>query len=169
MRSSYRLSNLKANEQLGMNAGTASKKLYRLLLYHYAFKLGKTTCLRCHNLIYEDQDFHLDHFEPWMDSSRAKELFFDLENVFLSHAACNISAGRRGIRYNATRFRGVYFDRSRKKKPWRVAITVDGRQTTVGSFFDPIEAAKKYNEEARKAFGDKAVLNKTSWGTGTIE
>ena len=40
-----------------------------------------------------------------------------------------------------------------------VQIQINGRQLNLGKFTTPMEAAKKYDDEARKAFGERAKLN----------
>ena len=34
-------------------------------------------------------DFSIDHIEPWRNKPNAKELFFDPNNIRLSHLGCN--------------------------------------------------------------------------------
>lgn len=45
------------------------------------------------------------------------------------------------------------------KKPWRARIMVNGKEITAGCFSCEVEAAKAYNELARKYFGEFAYLN----------
>ncbi len=56
-----------------------------------------------------------------------------------------------------TRYRGVNWDKSRQK--WRVSLKVDGSRRKFGSFTDETEAAKRYDEIAKKYRGEFAVLN----------
>ncbi len=56
-----------------------------------------------------------------------------------------------------TQYNGIMWRRDRKK--WRVRLTINGRQRTFGHYDDEIEAAKAYDEMAKKYRGDFAVLN----------
>lgn len=64
-----------------------------------------------------------------------------------------------------SRFKGVAFCKNRKRRPWRAVIIVkgpkDGHGRQIhGGYFDSEEAAaRRYNELARKNFGEFARLN----------
>jgi AP2 domain/NUMOD4 motif len=62
--------------------------------------------------------------------------------------------------YNVSGYRGVSWFKTRGK--WRVTITVNCRKRHVGYFADVEEAAKAYNREALKHFGEFATLNNVS-------
>ena len=55
----------------------------------------------------------------------------------------------------ARHFRGVV----NKGKKFRAQIQINGKQINLGKFETPLEAARKYDEHARKAFGARAKLN----------
>lgn len=38
-------------------------------------------------------------------------------------------------------------------------IVIEGRRVNLGRFVDPVAAARAYNNAAREAFGEAAVLN----------
>jgi hypothetical protein len=66
---------------------------------------------------------------------------------------------RRPLPQNKTsRFRGVQKN-TNPKKPFRVAITFNGRRFMGGVFADELEAAKAYNALALKVIGPSAILN----------
>jgi hypothetical protein len=60
-------------------------------------------------------------------------------------------------RTNTSGYRGVTWRKARGR--WRAEIRIDGKLIELGSFNDPMEAAKAYNEAALKYFGEFAVLN----------
>jgi hypothetical protein len=59
--------------------------------------------------------------------------------------------------HNKSGYKGVSFDKSKGK--WRAQITKEGRCRNLGRFSDPIEAAKRYDEAAKKLHGEFAYLN----------
>ena len=58
---------------------------------------------------------------------------------------------------NRSGFKGVSWVRDRGH--WRAGIKVDGRSLNLGSFADPVEAAKAYDEAARRLHGKFARPN----------
>lgn len=58
---------------------------------------------------------------------------------------------------NSSGFRGVSFISKRSR--WVANININKKRTLIGTFIDPIEAAKAYDTKARELFGDKARLN----------
>lgn len=54
-------------------------------------------------------------------------------------------------------YKGVMWEKGKNK--WRVRIKVEGRQKHVGLFESEVDAARAYNEAARRFFGDFARFN----------
>lgn len=68
------------------------------------------------------------------------------------------NSGNNGlIRTNTSGFRGV--SRNTRSGLWHAQIKIEGKQTYLGRFTTKYEAAKAYNEAAKKHFGKFAVLN----------
>lgn len=59
--------------------------------------------------------------------------------------------------YKTSRYIGVMLDKQKKK--WRATITCGGKQIHCGFFIDENDAAKAYNEKARKLYGKFAYQN----------
>jgi len=58
---------------------------------------------------------------------------------------------------NTSGFNGVSF--TKRENKWRSYIVIDQKQKSLGSFDSKEEAAKAYNEAAKKYFGEFAKLN----------
>ena len=82
-------------QQLGMSPVTARNQLVQQLLFHMAHKCGDDICFQCKQKKI-----------PWLHSEDPKSLFFDLNNVWFSHRACNYGAAR--ITRNKTHGIGAY-------------------------------------------------------------
>lgn len=81
----------KAN-QLGMNPSTASHRLVKDILFKFVIDSGHV-CFHCGEDLTRET-FSIEHMEPWLDTDRPAELFFDLSNIAFSHLRCNIKASR---------------------------------------------------------------------------
>lgn len=78
-----------------MPVGTATHRLRKSILWHYAQKCGDTTCFQCGEPIETIDEFTVEHKVPWLDSDDPIKLFFDLDNIAYSHHSCNVAARRR--------------------------------------------------------------------------
>lgn len=61
---------------------------------------------------------------------------------------------------NRSGYIGVSFKKVLRK--WQVHITIDKKRKHLGYFSTAVEAARVYNEAAKKYFGDFAVINELS-------
>jgi len=62
---------------------------------------------------------------------------------------------RKGNFYS--KYKGVSFDKRRNK--WTAGLQKNGSRIGLGNYMNEIDAAKAYNEGAKKYFGDHALLN----------
>ncbi len=60
-------------------------------------------------------------------------------------------------RDNHSGYKGVHFDNIKNR--WQASIKINGRQTALGRFNTPEEAARAYDAAAREHFGKFARLN----------
>ncbi len=79
---------------LGVEPRSANATLARSFLLHLARLAGLGDCFRCGKPI--DDAYHLDHVKHWIGVDPA--LFWDVENVRLSHPRCNRHAQRKTLR-----------------------------------------------------------------------
>lgn len=63
----------------------------------FASPCGALHCIRCGEVI--EDDYHIDHKEPWLFSLDPKKMFFDIKNIGLSHPVCNSLARRNHRQY----------------------------------------------------------------------
>jgi hypothetical protein len=56
-------------------------------------------------------------------------------------------------------YKGAIFDKSNPGKPWMARIRIDGITRYLGIFATPEEAAREYDQAAKKFFGEYARLN----------
>ncbi len=76
---------------------------------------------------------------------------------FASHAENGRNNAYLLQKHNTSGFRGVSWNKH--KNGWTAQIKYDGRQSYLGLFTDKLEAAKAYNEAAKKYHGEFATLN----------
>jgi len=108
---------------------------------------GRTTSL--HRVIMEAPKSEVDH----RDSNGLNCLDSNLRPATKSQNTCN-------RRYkNSTGYRGVVRQPRCKKNPFRAQIDYGGVNHYLGGFRTAALAAKAYNAEALRVFGDFAILN----------
>ena len=79
------------------------------------------------------------------------------DNLRLATSSQNNINCRRNKSKSSSRFVGVTFDK--RKKQWRVRISVNRKRIFLGYFDSEIDAAKAYDEAAKKYYGEFARLN----------
>ncbi len=112
---------------------------------------GKIKVIHMHRLIMNyDGELVVDHENRnTLDNRKA--------NLRIATAGENRANSTREIDSKSSKYRGV----SRKKghKKWLAAIGYRGKHIHLGYFENEIEAAKAYDEAAKKYYGEYAVLN----------
>lgn len=82
----------------------------------------------------------------------------------LDNRRCNLrlatpqenARNKRKIKQKTSKYKGVH---KRENGKWRAAIRVNYKLINLGTFINEIDAAKTYNENALKFFGEYACLN----------
>jgi hypothetical protein len=78
------------------------------------------------------------------------------DNLRIATQAENMQ-NRRKRKNTTSQYIGVWF--AKEKKKWESRITQDGKKIYLGSFVNEIDAAKAYDEAAKKYRGEFAKLN----------
>ena len=107
---------------------------------------------RVHRLVYfmhygVDPDCHIDHIDGDRTNNRP-------ENLRPATDQQNAGNVLKMFRHNTSGYRGVSFNTRSQK--WHAQIKVFGKQTYLGRFDTPEEAAAAYAEAAEKHFGQFA-------------
>ena len=92
-----------------------------------------------------------------IDHKNGNKLDNRIANLRICSQKENQANSKKG-KNNTSGFKGVSWDKSRKK--WRAYLTKNYKQQFIGRFDDKKEAAKAYNNRARKEFGNFCKLNK---------
>lgn len=77
-------------------------------------------------------------------------------NLRIATASQN-QANRRMARNNRSGFKGVYFHTRSQK--FIATVMVNGKRIEIGSFDDPADAARAYDDELIRRFGEFALTN----------
>lgn len=152
-------------DQLGCNAGTATSRLKKIVMFDLVKRLGLDTCFRCNKKIEFASELSIDHKVNWLHAENPIDLFYDLGNVAFSHLLCNTKFSRRKSHVAAkskSGFKGVYLNATRKKKyAAQVKIRLDGKviKFNLGRYLTAEEAAKAYDDKITALLGNEAVTN----------
>ena len=83
-----------------------------------------------------------------------------LDNRRANLRICTLSENRMSSRKRegcSSQYKGIAWDKYRQK--WQAYINVDGKRQHLGRFEDEREAARAYDQAAKKRFGNFARLN----------
>jgi hypothetical protein len=80
-------------------------------------------------------------------------------NIRLCTPSQNQGNRRTMKRGKSSRFKGVIFVTSPKKRPWKAQIGLNGKNISIGYFAEESDAAKAYDSAAKKLFGEFAFTN----------
>ena len=79
-----------------------------------------------------------------------------ISNIRIATSSQNRANAKKSAN-NTSGFKGVNWRGNRRH--WRVVVQLDKKKIYIGSFHDKVEAAKAYDEAAKKHFGEFACLN----------
>jgi len=129
-------------------ANRSHKVFYaRRVIYIY----GKIKVIQMHR-----QVLHYDG-ELFVDHKNRNSLDNRKANLRIATAAENRSNSSRDIECKSSRYRGVCLKKDLNK--WQASIGYRGKRIHLGYFENEIDAAKAYDEAARKYYGEYAVVN----------
>lgn len=151
-------------EKLGMKKSTAHSRLDPIVLFKLAQESMIDYCFRClengksieEARIHSHKNLELDHIVDWDGRINAKKLFFDLDNVALSHPGCNSRSSR--TRY-AVKKKGILITKN-KTKPYRARISINGEWKLIRDFRTEEEAKEAWDAKAIEVFGKRAVTHR---------
>ena len=78
-------------------------------------------------------------------------------NLRFATPAQNTRNARYPKKNTSSKYRGVWFNKQTKK--WRSQISINRKRKQIGYFKNEIDAAKAYDQAAKKYYQDFAVLN----------
>ena len=107
--------------------------------------------IKMHRLILSAPNgIHVDHINGnGLDNRR--------DNIRLCNNTQNNYNSRKQSRITTSNFKGVSFDRESRK--WSAHITIVGKRVRIGRFVSEVEAARAYDAEARRLYGEFARTN----------
>lgn len=120
--------NAKKKDQLGLDFGTATNRLRKLVLFELVKETGRDSCFRCGQKILSPATLSVEHKRPWMDSPDPVGLFFDLTNISFSHLSCNIRLSRKPHKKYFTPEARLEADRAQRSAYMRRTYTTEKRQ-----------------------------------------
>lgn len=117
---------------------------------YYAVRTQGRRSIRMHRMIMKaPKDMLVDHINhDGLNNTRA--------NLRLCTKTQN-AQNQRPRKKTSSRYKGVHYDK--KAKAYYAKITHKGKRYTIGKFKDEVEAAKAYDKEAKKLFGQYACVN----------
>lgn len=113
----------------------------------------KTKCILMHRLILGLKD----HSTPHVDHRNGNGLDNTRANIRVATSSQNQQNLIRPQSNKTSVYKGVSL--TQRGKPWRASICIDGKRLFIGSFDAEIDAAKAYDMQALKLFGDFAHVN----------
>jgi hypothetical protein len=133
--------------KVGAKAGSVGKKGYVVLgLKNRHYKAHRVVWLLVNK---SWPKMSLDHINGVKTDNR-------IENLREATVTLNL-ANREKQKDTSSRFKGVHWVKAEKK--WKAGIRVEGKKRHLGYFSCEESAAKAYDAEAKKLYGDFAKLN----------
>jgi hypothetical protein len=138
-------------EVLSQSKWCAAKDYDTFYAIRYARIGNKRTTIKMHRVIMNAKSNDI------VDHRNHEGLDNRKTNLRIATAAENNANSKRGMNRGTSRYKGVC--RDEKCGKWRAGISYQGQHIHLGMFDDEIEAAKAYDEAAKKYHGEFSVLN----------
>ena len=115
---------------------------------------GKNKKIKMHRMVLglTDPNIKVDH----IDGNGLNNQKSNLRICTMAQNGCNMLKPNN----NTSGYKGVYFRKDGRPKPWFAAIMVNYKSIRIGSYLTKEEAALAYNEAAKKYHGEFARVNK---------
>jgi len=138
-------------ETLNQSKWCAAKDYDTFYAIRYARINNKNTTIKMHRQIMNAKENEIvDHHDKnGLNNTR--------ENLRIATAAQNNANSKRGMNRGKSKYKGVC--RDEKCGKWRAGIKCQGKHIHLGMFEDEKQAARAYDEAAKKYHGEFAVLN----------
>lgn len=78
----------------GVDVGTASHRLRKMVLFEMVKRLDLNICFQCKKSIGSAPELSIEHKKPWRVAADPVVAFYDLSGIAFSHHSCNSGAAR---------------------------------------------------------------------------
>lgn len=118
---------------------------------------GRIKVVKVHRIVWFLEHGTLPKFIDHIDRNRENNDPPNLREVTRQQNIHN--TGKTTVRMCSSRYKGVFIDKTCRRKKWVAQISHNGNQRKLGYFYSESEAALAYNKAAMELFGEYACIN----------